>query len=87
MSKTAVVTTRLDAETVDLVDRVASARGQSRSWFVSRVVAEAARREAEFLAYVQEGIDQLDRGEGIPNEVVMAELDEMIARHEARCRN
>ena len=87
MTKTAVVTTRLDEATIDLVDRVAAARGQSRSWFLSRVVAEAARREAEFLAFVQEGLDELDRGEGIPNEVVMAELDAMIARHEARCRD
>ena len=87
MSRTAVVTTRLDAETIDLVDRVAAARGQSRSWFVSRVVAEAARREAEFLAFVRQGLDELDRGEGIAHETVAAELDAMIARHEARCRD
>ncbi len=87
MSRTAVVTTRLDEETISLVDRVAAARGQSRSWFVSRVVAEAARREAEFLAFVQEGLDELDRGEGIAHETVTAELDAMIARHEARCRD
>jgi predicted transcriptional regulator len=87
MSKTAVVTTRLDEDTIDMIDRVAAARGQSRSKFVSRVVTEAARREAEFLAFVREGIDELDRGEGIPNEAVMAELDAMIARHEARCRD
>ena len=85
MSKTAVVTTRLDEETLDLVDRVTAARGQTRSWFVARVVAEAARREAGFLAFVQEGIDELDRGEGIPHETVMAELDAMIAKHQARC--
>jgi predicted transcriptional regulator len=87
MSKTAVVTTRLDEKTLDLVDRVTAARGQSRSWFVARVVAEAARRETEFLAFVQEGIDELDRGEGIPHETVMAELDAMIAKHEARCHD
>lgn len=87
MSKTAVVTTRLDEATIEMIDRVASARGQSRARFLSRVVTEAARREAEFLAFVQEGIDELDRGEGIPHDVVMAELDEMIARHEARCRD
>jgi predicted transcriptional regulator len=86
MSKTAVVTTRLPEETIDLIDRVAAARGQSRARFMSRVMTEAAQREAKFLAFVQEGIDELDRGEGIPHETVMAELDAMIARHEARCR-
>lgn len=85
MAKTAVVTTRIDEDTLDMVDQISAARGQSRSWFVARVVAEAARREAEFLAFVQEGLDELDRGEGIAHEVVMAELDAMIARHEARC--
>jgi len=87
MAKTAVVTTRMDEATIDLVDRVAAARGHSRSWFVSRVVAEAARREAEFLAFIQEGIDELERGEGIAHETVTAELEAMIAKHEARCRD
>lgn len=87
MTRSAVVTTRLDAETIDLVDRLAAARGQSRSWFVSRVIAEAARREAEFLAFVQEGLDELDRGEGVAHEAVAAEIDAMIAKHEARCRD
>lgn len=85
MRKTAVVTTRLDADTVELVDRIVEARGQSRSWFIARVVSEAARREEAFLAFVQQGIEELDRGEGIAHEVVMAELDAMIAEHEARC--
>ncbi len=30
--------------------------------------------EAEFEAFIQEGEDELDRGEGIPHTVVMAEL-------------
>jgi len=87
MSKSAVITTRIDKATADLVDRAAARHGQSRSWFVSRVLAEAAKRESEFLAFVQEGIDELDRGEGIPHEVVMAELDAMIAKHRARCQD
>ena len=73
MARSAVVTTRLDAKTVELVDRIVEARGQSRSWFVGRVVSEAVKRE--------------EAGEGIAHEVVMAELDAMIARHEARCQD
>ena len=87
MSNSIVVTTRLDAETIDLVDRVASAGGHSRSKFVARAVAEAVRREAAFLDFVQEGLDDLDAGRTVPHEVVMAELDAMIAKHEARCRD
>ncbi|MEO6385649.1 MAG: DUF1778 domain-containing protein [Sphingomonas sp.] len=87
MAATSVITTRVRPETIAILDRVAAVNGQSRAAYVARVIEDAAQREAEFMAFVQEGIDQLDRGEGIPHEVVMAELDEMIARHEARCRD
>lgn len=86
MSKTAVVTARLDAETLALVDKVASARGRSRSWYVAKAVENAARREAEFMAFIQEGIDDIEAGRFVEHDVVMAEVDAMIAKHEARCR-
>jgi predicted transcriptional regulator len=82
-----VVTARVPAETAALLDRAAASRGQSRSAYVSRVIQDAARREAEFLTFVQQGIDSLDRGEGIAHEEVMAELDAMIAAQEARCKD
>ena len=52
--------------------------------------AEALRRVVEsdqdFRAFIQEGIDAADRGELIPHEEVMAELDAMIAEHRAQCQ-
>jgi len=84
MSKSAVITARLDEETLAKVDRVASAQGRSRSRFAAQAIREAAEREAEFLAFVQEGIDAADRGELIPHEEVVAEIERMIARHKAR---
>jgi predicted transcriptional regulator len=85
MSKTAVITARVDEDTLELVDRVAKAKGRSRAWFVANAVQRFAESEAEYLAFVQEGIDALDRGESIPHEEVMAELDEMIANFQAQC--
>ena len=79
-----VITTRLDTETLALVDRVAKAQGRSRSWFAAQAIKRAAEEEAEYLAFVQIGIDSADRGELIPHEAVMAELDQMIARHRVR---
>lgn len=87
MSKTAVITARLDAETLALVDKVASAQGRSRSWFAAQAIRKVAESEAEFLAFVQEGIDAADRGQLVPHEAVMAEIDGMIAKHRARCAN
>ena len=79
-----VITTRLDTETLALVDRVAKAQGRSRSWFAAQAIKRAAEEEAEYLAFVQIGIESADRGELIPHEAVMAELDQMIAQHRAR---
>lgn len=74
MSKTAVVTARLDAETLALVDRVAAAQGRSRSWYLAQAVRKVAEHDAEFMAFVQAGIDSADRGELIPHEEVMREI-------------
>lgn len=85
MNKTAVITARVDQETLQLVDRIVLAKGRTRAWFVSRAVQQFAEAEAEYLAFVQEGIDALDRGDTVSHEEVMAELGGMIANLEAQC--
>jgi len=80
-----VITARLDPETLALVDQVSKAQGRSRSWFAAKAIKRAAEAEAEYQAFVQEGIDAIDRGDWVPHEEVMAELDQMIARQRARC--
>ena len=83
MSKSAVITARLDAETLALVDRIAQAQGRSRSWFAARAIRRAAEKEADFLAFVQEGIDAADRGELISQEEMEAWFDERCGRRAA----
>ncbi len=85
MSKSAVITARVDEATLELVDRVAKAKGRSRAWFVANAVQRFAESEAEYLAFVQEGRDAIERGEFVTHEEVMAELDEMILRQRMRC--
>jgi predicted transcriptional regulator len=85
MNKSAVVTARLDEATLKLVDQVAKSQGRSRSWFVARAVQQAAESEAGFLALIQEGEDAVALGDIITHEDVMAELDQMIDAHKARC--
>ena len=79
-----VITTRLDPETLALVDRVAKAQGRSRSWFAAQAIKRAAEAEAEYQAFVQVGVDAIDRGDFVEHEVVEKMIDEMIARHRAR---
>ncbi len=74
MSKSAVITARLDAETLALVDRIASEQGRSRSWFAAEAIRRVAESEADFMAFVQAGIDSADRGELTPQDRVFADL-------------
>ena len=85
MSKTAVVTARLDAETLSLVDRVAKAQGRSRAAFAAEAIQRVAEHEADYLAFIQVGIDAADQGEFVSHEQAMMELDAMIEHHRARC--
>lgn len=62
MTKSAVITTRLDAETLAMVDKIAVSQGRSRAWFAAQAIKEVAEREAEFLQFVQKGIDDIERG-------------------------
>ena len=77
----AVITARVPTETLAIIDKAARQQGRSRSWFVADVVKRAAEAQAEFDAFVQQGIDSADRG-------MTVSQDEMerwwIARKEAR---
>lgn len=81
MSKTTVITARLDPDTLALVDKVAKAQGRSRAWFAARAIQRVAEQEADFLAFVQEGIDAADRGELSPQEEV---FERVLARRKQR---
>jgi len=81
----AVITARLDPETLALVDKVASAQGRSRSWFAAQAIRHVAEQEAKFLAFVEEGRAAIERGEFVENEEVMEMIDGWIAEHEVRC--
>ena len=61
MSST-VITARISAETLELVDSVARKHGRSRSWFISEAVERAAQAQAEYDEFVQKGIDSADQG-------------------------
>ncbi|MGR6328922.1 hypothetical protein ACU5AX_07645 [Sphingomonas sp. XXL09] len=79
------ITTEIDAETMAMVERVASRRGMTGPEFAAEAIRRAAETDDDFDAFIQAGIDSLDRGEGIPHEEVMAELDAMIAAYRAQC--
>ena len=83
--KTAVVTARIPEDTLALIDQAVRQRGRSRCWFVAEAVKRAAHAQAEFDAFVQEGVDAIDCGDTVPHVEVMAKLGAMIAKYEKQC--
>ena len=68
----------LDEATRERLDRVARAYDRKRSWIITRAVQEYLDREEAFVRAVEAGIEAADRGELIPHEEVMAEMDTLI---------
>jgi predicted transcriptional regulator len=85
MATRQMINAEIDSETMALVDSVAQRRGISSSEFAAQAIRRAAETDADFDAFIQAGIDAADRGDVVPHEEVMAELEAMIAKHRARC--
>jgi len=87
MNKPAAITAYVDADTLAIVEQLAASQGRSPAEFAAEAIQRVAESEADYRAFVQVGIDAADRGELVPHAEVMAELDAMIERHLARCRD
>jgi predicted transcriptional regulator len=75
MSKSQVITARIDPEVMALVDRLATAQGRSRSWLAARAIEKMARAETAFMDFVKEGEDAIARGEYLSQ----AEMEDWFA--------
>ena len=85
MTKHSVISARIDAETLEMVDKIVAEQGRSRAWFVAQAVRNAAEQEARFAAFIQEGRDDIAAGRIVEHAEVLAIMDSMIDKHEARC--
>ncbi len=63
MSKTSVISCRVDDEMLAALDRLAAAHDRSRAWVVSKLLVEAAATELELLENIDEGIAAIDAGD------------------------
>ena len=78
------VSLRVPADLIETLDKIAAALDRPRSWVMLRALKQYIADEGQEILDVQEGIAELDRGEGIPFEQAMAEWEEIIARAEAK---
>lgn len=68
MSKPVVVTTRVDSATAESLDALAERLDRSRAWIVAKAIATYVEEKTEFLDFIKEGEDALDRGEFLTQE-------------------
>jgi predicted transcriptional regulator len=80
------VSLRVPADVIQALDKVATALDRPRSWVMLRALRRYLAEEGQEILDVQEGIAELDRGEGTPLDDALAEIDEAIAAAEARPR-
>ena len=78
------VSLRMPADVVESLDKVAAILERPRSWVILRAIRQYLADEGQEVLDVQEGIEEAERGECVPIEEVLAEMDEIIASAEAK---
>ena len=78
------ISLRVPNDLLQKLDEIASATDRPRSWVCLRALRlYVADKGAEILD-VKEGMAQLDRGESVPLDDVIGELEEVVAKAEAK---
>ncbi len=70
----------IPADLDEALDRLASARGQTKSALVREALSEFVITDDAFRAAVEEGLADARAGHTIPHEQVMREIEELLAR-------
>jgi predicted transcriptional regulator len=78
------VSLRVPSDLIETLDKIAAALERPRSWVMLRALRHYIADEGQEVLDVQEGIAEAERGEVVPIEDVLAEMDEIIARAEAK---
>ncbi|MDP6951208.1 MAG: CopG family ribbon-helix-helix protein [Alphaproteobacteria bacterium] len=69
------VTVRLNSGDVDKLDALAEATERSRAWHVEKALEAYLDLQAWQLEHIAKGLDQLESGEGISHEEIVADLE------------
>ncbi len=83
MTKSTVVTTRLDPDATEALDTLAKELDRSRAWIVAKAVERYVAEELEFVAFIKEGEADLDAGRTISHAELVREIAERRAKREA----
>ena len=78
------ISLRVPLDLLEKLDKIAIAIDRPRSWVFLRALRQYLVDEGAEILDVGEGIAQLDRGDSVPFDDVMAELEEVLAKDEAK---
>ena len=81
MAQSVVVTARVSEQLSADLDELAGHRDRSRAWLIEKAIAAFVRQELELYRSLAEADAEIDRGEFIDHEVLIAQLK---ARYGAR---
>lgn len=81
MSNT-TITIRTNPDLAGKVSALASAMDRSRNWVIEEALRQYVETQAWQIEGIKAAINSLDRGEGIPHEQVMAEMEALLSAHD-----
>jgi predicted transcriptional regulator len=78
------ITIRTDSELAAKVAALAAAMDRSRNWVIEAALREYVATQAWQIEGIKEAVASLDKGEGVPHEDVMEEMDALLSGHRAQ---
>lgn len=78
------ITIRTDPELAAKVAALATAMDRSRNWVIEDALREYVEAQAWQIEGIKAAIVSLDKGEGIPHEQVMADMEALLSRGDSQ---
>ncbi len=82
MSETVALSTRVDRELSEQLERLAEATGRKKVWLINEALRAYLAAETAFIAAVEEGRADAQAGRVRPFEEYAAELRQRLAPHQ-----
>lgn len=82
--KEVTISARIPEELSQQLTVIATALRRNRSWVIEEAIRGYIESEKQFIEAVQEGIRADDAGDTVPHDVVMNEIDTLLANYPVR---
>lgn len=76
------ITIRTNPELAAKIAAIASAMERSRNWVIEEALKQYVEAQKWQIEGIQAAMASLDKGEGVPHEQVMAEVESILEEHE-----